>query len=98
MEMIHPKAQRRVNGWTDSETALLMQAVQGSREAGLPVRTAFDDVARQTGRKPNSVRNYYYLTLRNHPDSGQPVRRFTCFTQEEKCSPGWRKAAPCAAA
>lgn len=77
MEQIATKPLR--TGWSSRENALLMQQIAEARAARLPLRTAFDAVARQTGRCPNSVRNHYYTTL--HPRSGAPA--FVPFTEEE---------------
>lgn len=67
------------SGWSSHENALLIQQIAQARAARLPLRTAFDAVARQTGRCPNSVRNHYYTAL--HPRAGEPA--FVPFTEEE---------------
>lgn len=77
MEQTAQKSLR--SGWSNPENALLMQQIAQARAACLPLRTAFDAVARQTGRCPNSVRNHYYTTL--HPRAGAPA--FVPFTEEE---------------
>lgn len=84
MEMLSSESTRRASGWSGQENDLLMREVEKVREEGQPIRLAFDRVAQRTGRKPNSVRNYYYLSLRQQPSAAMPVRTFTCFTQEEK--------------
>ena len=48
------------NGWRDEEDTLLFNEIRKVRSEGKPLRAAFDSVAMLTGRKPNSVRNYYY--------------------------------------
>ncbi len=47
---------------------------------GRPVKSVFDTVASKTGRKPNSIRNYYYLKLR---EQGEHRAAFTPFCAEE---------------
>ena len=49
-------------GWNSAEEALLLEAVDRCRAAGEPLKTAFTEAARQTGRRPNSVRNHYYAS------------------------------------
>ncbi len=78
------------SGWSEAEEELLREKLSGAAHAGTPLREVFDLVAVETGRKPNSVRNYYYTALRSHI-AGQEepalVRRersgFTPFTDEE---------------
>nr|MDD6334891.1 hypothetical protein [bacterium] len=51
-------------GWQEEETHLLKRLVEECVATGQPLRAAFDRVAAQTGRKGNSVRNYYYAACR----------------------------------
>ena len=51
-------------GWKPEEQALLYREVTHVREQELPLRMAFEAVAKETGRKPNSVRNYYYAAIK----------------------------------
>ena len=44
-------------GWTRQEDRLLLSAAQSARLDGRALRSVFEDVAAQTGRKPNSIRN-----------------------------------------
>ena len=53
---------RSRTGWNSAEEALLLEAVDRCRAAGEPLKTAFTEAARQTGRRPNSVRNHYYAS------------------------------------
>ena len=53
------------NGWSDAEDAQLFAEVKKSRESGKPLRAAFDHIAELTGRKSNSIRNYYYMRIRD---------------------------------
>ena len=52
------------SGWSDEETRALMDAAHRARAAGRPLREVFDAAAFKTGRKPNSIRNYYYACSR----------------------------------
>ena len=70
------------SGWNDAQRALLEQALCEARDAGEPLGPAFERVARQTGRKAGSVRNYYYTVYRKM--TGQNTgRTFEVFTQDE---------------
>ena len=72
------------NGWKEEETALLAQAVQQANEKGISLRSVFEETGRQLGRKPNSVRNYYYMQLReNEHFSARRAAPFVLFEEEE---------------
>ncbi len=51
-------------GWQNGEEAFLFSEVARGRAAGLPLKAVFERVAAQTGRKPNSIRNYYYARVK----------------------------------
>lgn len=75
------------NGWSPEETALLWQEVRSCAAVGQPLRVAFDKLAERTGRKSNSIRNYYYAAVKSG-DAPQDVPTgraapFTPFTDEE---------------
>ena len=55
---------RRRSGWSEKETRLLLSLAQEALGKGRPVRSVFEEVARSTGRQPSSIRNYYYLQIR----------------------------------
>lgn len=78
------------SGWSEAEEELLRERLSNAAHEGTPLREVFDTVAQDTGRKPNSVRNYYYTALRSHiagKEEPALVRRerssFTPFTDEE---------------
>jgi len=78
------------SGWSEAEEELLRERLSNAAHEGTPLREVFDMVALDTGRKPNSVRNYYYTALRSHfAGNEEPalVRRerssFTPFTDDE---------------
>ncbi|MDR1619611.1 MAG: hypothetical protein LBS18_02950 [Clostridiales bacterium] len=56
-------------GWSREEDSLLLDAVRAARKDGAPLKAAFDRTAKETGRKPNSIRNYYYTRVKQ---SGEP--------------------------
>ena len=71
-------------GWSQEETDLLWKEIRAAADSGAPLRAVFEHMGEALGRKPNSVRNYYYMRLRDQP--GEGLRRaspFESFTQEE---------------
>ena len=66
-------------GWNSAEEELLQRAVDRCRAAGEPLKTAFTEAARETGRRPNSVRNHYYASSK--PAGAAPA--FLPFSEEE---------------
>lgn len=78
------------SGWSVAEEELLRERLSNAAREGTPLREVFDKVAVETGRKPNSVRNYYYTALRSSIAGREEpalVRRerssFTPFTDDE---------------
>lgn len=72
------------NGWQQEETDLLWKEIREAAESGAPLRSVFERMGQALGRKPNSVRNYYYMQLRDR--AGEDLRRaapFETFTEEE---------------
>jgi len=72
------------SGWRQEETDLLWREIRAAAETGAPLRGVFEKTGEALGRKPNSVRNYYYMQLREQ--GGEDLRRaapFTLFTEEE---------------
>ncbi|MBQ3485994.1 MAG: hypothetical protein IJA77_10915 [Clostridia bacterium] len=74
---------RSRTGWQDSETDRLFTAVREANAAGVPLRAVFESLSGDLGRKPNSIRNYYYACLRDRPDAAPRSPAFTAFTPEE---------------
>ena len=71
-------------GWNPEEQDLLYREVTHVREQELPLRMAFEAVAKETGRKPNSVRNYYYAAIKEGQIAIQHDKAaFMPFRQEE---------------
>ncbi len=67
-------------GWTEEEDAALLHAARSARKARQPLKTAFDEIAERTSRKPNSVRNHYYTQLKS-AERTEPS--FLPFSEEE---------------
>ena len=71
------------SGWHDEETRLLFDTVREANADGLPLREAFARVGERLGRKPNSIRNYYYARVREEPEEAPRKAGFSPFTEEE---------------
>lgn len=72
------------NGWTQEETDLLWNEIRSALDAGTSLRGVFDRTGQALGRKPNSVRNYYYMQMREK--GGEEMKRaapFDTFSDEE---------------
>ena len=67
-------------GWTKKEDEALLQTVLDARRTHLPLKNAFDAIAEKTGRRPNSVRNHYYMQLKP-AEKTEPA--FLPFSEEE---------------
>lgn len=68
------KAESLTRGWTYEEDTLLFSTAERAYNEGRALRSAFEAVAVQTGRKPNSVRNYYYARVKRGDTQGIPCR------------------------
>jgi len=82
MEQAIAKTGRRT-GWSESENQLLWETADAAQQQGLPLKAVFEQIARQTGRRPNSIRNYYYAQVRTREDGANHTARFVPFTQPE---------------
>ena len=69
-------------GWSPEETALLFEEIDRAVAQEQPIRRAFEVVAQKTGRRPNSIRNYYYTKLREEPGRGKAA--FIPFGEQEQ--------------
>ena len=72
---------RAKGGWTEEETRTLFDEAMLADSEGRSIKSVFDRISEVTGRKPNSIRNYYYLKLRERGMS--PKMAFTPFDEEE---------------
>lgn len=82
MEPIANRVSHRM-GWSDTEEKLLWETAEEAQSKGLPLKAVFEHIADRTGRKPNSIRNYYYQQVRARDADRPHAARFTPFTQEE---------------
>lgn len=71
-------------GWREDEIDRLWEEIRRANESGLPLRSVFEEMGDQLGRKPNSVRNYYYMRLRGQDhDAMRRAEPFETFTENE---------------
>ncbi len=70
-------------GWKDDEKLLLWDEVKKAQKIGAPLKRVFETVAKETGRKPNSVRNYYYMKVKETGEIEQKPSTFTPFDRDE---------------
>lgn len=82
MEQAMPRTGRH-SGWSEKENQMLWETADEAQQQGLPLKAVFERVAEQTGRRPNSIRNYYYAQVRQHEDADRHPARFVPFTAEE---------------
>ena len=82
MEQMTNRVSHRM-GWSDTEEKLLWETAEEAQTKGLPLKAVFEHIAERTGRKPNSIRNYYYQQVRAKDADRPHAARFTPFTQEE---------------
>ena len=82
MEQAVMKTGRR-SGWSESENKLLWETADEAQQQGLPLKSVFEEIAQRTGRRPNSIRNYYYAQVRTREDGANHTARFVPFTQPE---------------
>ncbi len=86
METMSPQQTKRAPhaGWSSGEDALLFERATTAQAEGRPLKAVFDDVARETGRRPNSVRNYYYARVKQGGEAGyRHAPAFVPFTEPE---------------
>jgi len=82
MEPIANRVSHRM-GWSDTEEKLLWETAEEAQSKGLPLKAVFEHIADRTGRKPNSIRNYYYQQVRARDADRPHAARFVPFTQDE---------------
>ena len=63
----------RRSGRQQAEVDLLWKEIRAAAENGDTLRDVFERMGRTLGRKPNSVRNYYFMQLRDQ--GGESLRR-----------------------
>ncbi len=82
--MEQTKSRSLHTGWREDEIDRLWDGIRRANESGQPLRSVFEQMGETLGRKPNSVRNYYYMQLRSRDSAN--VRRaapFETFTEAE---------------
>lgn len=82
MEQQAIKSGRRA-GWSDLETSMLWETADEAHLQGLPLKAVFEQIAEKTGRRPNSIRNYYYAQVRRKAGAENVNTRFVPFTEDE---------------
>lgn len=70
-------------GWSDEEKELLFEEIKSAARTGAPLRLVFDKMGEALGRKPNSVRNYYYMQLRANTPEAPRAAPFAVFDEQE---------------
>jgi len=71
-------------GWSGEEEELLFAGAERAKAAGEPLKSVFDAVAAETGRRPNSIRNHYYARVRESESCAlRHTPAFTPFTEAE---------------
>ena len=73
----------RKTGWTDAEANLLWETAEEAGRQGLALKSVFEKIAGETGRRPNSIRNYYYAQVRERLDGAERAARFVPFEESE---------------
>jgi len=56
-------------GWQQNEIDALKARIGEAERSGDSLRSVFDQLAQELGRKPNSIRNFYYAQLRAQDES-----------------------------
>lgn len=82
MEQAIKRINRR-SGWSEYENNLLWETADEAQQEGLPLKTVFERISEKTGRRPNSIRNYYYAQVRRREGDSVHTARFVPFTQIE---------------
>ncbi len=82
------QASQRINmgrhsGWSEEENRLLWETADEAQQQGLPLKQVFERIADRTGRRPNSIRNYYYAQVRQRGGDHVPAARFVPFASGE---------------
>lgn len=76
-------ARGRRSGWSAAEDSLLWETADEAQQQGLPLKAVFERIAQRTGRRPNSIRNYYYAKAQTREDGRERKARFTPFEEGE---------------
>ena len=83
MEGLSEMTNTRRSGWSGDETRLLWETADEAQQQGMPLKAVFERIARETGRRPNSIRNYYYAQVAKREGGSAHTARFVPFTEPE---------------
>lgn len=70
-------------GWSEAENERLFALAAEAAANGRPLKSVFDDFAASSGRRPNSVRNYYYARVKEGGVAFSHTPAFVPFTEAE---------------
>ncbi|NLG23932.1 MAG: hypothetical protein GX558_01145, partial [Clostridiales bacterium] len=62
---------------------MLWETADEAQQQGLPLKQVFERIAELTGRRPNSIRNYYYAQVRQRTGDRAHTARFVPFAEHE---------------
>ncbi len=69
-------------GWQDEEIDALKKSIEEAEASGESLRSVFERMGETLGRKPNSIRNFYYAQIRSGKDSPHAMP-FETFAPDE---------------
>lgn len=71
-------------GWQKQEIEALQRSIDEAAQQGESLRSVFERMGRELGRKPNSIRNFYYAQVRTREDGPQArALPFETFSPDE---------------
>jgi len=84
-ESLHPGRPVRGphGGWKKQEIDALQKSIDEAAQTGESLRSVFDRMGETLGRKPNSIRNFYYAQVRAQSQDMGRALPFETFTAEE---------------
>ena len=70
-------------GWQKQEIDTLQRSIDEAAQTGESLRSVFDRMGETLGRKPNSIRNFYYAQIRAQSQDMGRALPFETFSQDE---------------
>ena len=70
-------------GWQKQEIDALQRSIDEAAKTGESLRSVFDRLGETLGRKPNSIRNFYYAQIRTQSQDMGRALPFETFSQSE---------------
>ena len=70
-------------GWQKQEIDTLQKSIDEAAQTGESLRSVFDRMGETLGRKPNSIRNFYYAQIRAQSQDMERALPFETFSQDE---------------